>query len=96
MLQSQLQAWFESGDAAGFDALAAQYPLPDLIHALMALYPDYPEQGILSERLALSRSLRPAPRPVRTVGTFYYRAHTGGAEHVLSRLAATMAITKVL
>lgn len=88
MLQSQLQAWFESGDAAGFDALAAQYPLPELIHALMALYPGYPEQGILSERLALSRSLRPAPRPVRTVGTFYYRAHTGGAEHVISRLAA--------
>ena len=91
MLREQLQSWFESGDSGSFDALAARYSLSEVLHTLMALRPSYPDQGAAAERLAGAECLRPVPRPIRTVGTFYYRAHTGGAEHVISQLAAMWA-----
>ena len=88
MLRDDISTWFESGDSVSFDRLVHTWTLPDVLRALLSAFPSYPEQGIIADRLACASSLRPVPRPVRTVGTFYYRAHTGGAEHVISQLAS--------
>ncbi len=71
-------------DAAAFDDLLQSYRCTDL----MDLYPTYTSQGDLARQIHGAGSLRTSPRPVRTIGTFYYRLNNGGVEHVLSRLIA--------
>ena len=88
MLGDCIHKWFlfvpAKETAMGFDLLCRAWGADVLVEALIRAF--YDQQGILAEKINRAETLRTAPRPINTIGTFYYRARNGGVERVMTQL----------